>query len=42
MKTIRAFVKSVFTAVLWAVVGAVALVNHGHLTRQTTLRRRVA
>jgi hypothetical protein len=30
----------VFSAVLWAVVGAVALVNHGHLTRQTTLRRR--
>jgi membrane protease YdiL (CAAX protease family) len=33
----------VFTAVLWAVVGAVALVNHGHLTRQPPLsRRRVA
>jgi membrane protease YdiL (CAAX protease family) len=33
----------VFTAVLWAVVGAVALVNHGHFTRQPPLsRRRVA
>ena len=33
----------VFTAVLWAVVGAVALVNHRHLTRQPPLsRRRVA
>jgi len=32
----------VFAAVLWAVVGVVALANHGHLTRQTTIRRRVA
>ena len=31
----------VFAAVLWAVVGAVAVANHGHLTRQPTLRRRV-
>ena len=29
-------------AVLWAIVGAVALANHGHLTRQPPLRRRVA
>jgi membrane protease YdiL (CAAX protease family) len=27
---------------LWVVVGAVALANHGHLTRQPPLRRRVA
>jgi membrane protease YdiL (CAAX protease family) len=35
----------VFGAVLWVVVGAVALANHGHLTRvprQPPLRRRVA
>jgi membrane protease YdiL (CAAX protease family) len=32
----------VFTAALWVVVGAVALVNGGHLTRQSSLRRRVA
>jgi membrane protease YdiL (CAAX protease family) len=32
----------VFTAVLWAVVGVVALANHGHLTRQPLLRRHVA
>jgi membrane protease YdiL (CAAX protease family) len=32
----------IFTAVLWAVVGAVAVANHGHLTRQPPLRRRVA
>jgi membrane protease YdiL (CAAX protease family) len=31
----------VFGAVLWVVVGAVALANHGHLTRQPPLRRRV-
>jgi uncharacterized protein len=29
-------------AVLWVIVGAVALANHGHLTRQPPLRRRVA
>jgi membrane protease YdiL (CAAX protease family) len=29
-------------AVLWVVVGAVALANHGHLTRQPPLRGRVA
>jgi hypothetical protein len=28
----------VFGAVLWAVVGAVALANNGHLTRQPPLR----
>jgi hypothetical protein len=27
-----------WAAVLWALVGAVALVNHGHLTRQPPLR----
>jgi uncharacterized protein len=35
----------IFGAALWAVVGAVALANHGHLTRvprQPPLRRRVA
>jgi uncharacterized protein len=32
----------VVTAALWVVVGAVALVNGGHLTRQPPLRRRVA
>jgi membrane protease YdiL (CAAX protease family) len=32
----------VFTAVLWVVVGLVALANHGHLSRQPPLRRRVA
>ena len=32
----------VVTAALWVVVGAVALANHGHLTRQPPLRRRVA
>jgi membrane protease YdiL (CAAX protease family) len=32
----------VFTALLWAVVAAVALANHGHLTRQPPLRGRVA
>jgi hypothetical protein len=31
-----------FTAVLWAVVGAVALANHRHLSRQPPLRRQVA
>ncbi|HET7270987.1 MAG TPA: CPBP family intramembrane glutamic endopeptidase [Rubrobacter sp.] len=31
----------VFTAVLWAIVGGVAVANHGHLSRQP-LRRRVA
>jgi hypothetical protein len=30
----------VFGAVLWAVVGAVTVANHGHLTRQPPLRRR--
>jgi hypothetical protein len=29
-------------AVLWVVVGALALANHGHLTRQPPLRGRVA
>ena len=32
----------VWAAALWAVVGAVAVANHGHLTRQPPLRRRVA
>jgi membrane protease YdiL (CAAX protease family) len=32
----------VFTAVLWVVVGLVAVANGGHLTRQPSLRRRVA
>jgi membrane protease YdiL (CAAX protease family) len=32
----------VFTAVLWVVVGLVAVANGGHLTRQPPLRRRVA
>jgi membrane protease YdiL (CAAX protease family) len=32
----------VFGAVLWVVVGAVALANHGHLSRQSPLRGRVA
>jgi hypothetical protein len=32
----------VLTAALWVVVGAVALANGGHLTRQPSLRRRVA
>ena len=32
----------VFAAVLWAVVGVVALANGGHLTQQPPLRRRVA
>ena len=32
----------VLTAALWVVVGAVALANGGHLTRQLPLRRRVA
>jgi hypothetical protein len=27
---------------LWMVIAVVALVNHGHLTRQPPLRRRVA
>jgi membrane protease YdiL (CAAX protease family) len=31
-----------WAAVLWAIVGVVALANHGHLTRQPPLRRRVA
>jgi membrane protease YdiL (CAAX protease family) len=31
-----------YTAVLWIVVGAIALANHGHLTRQPPLRGRVA
>jgi membrane protease YdiL (CAAX protease family) len=31
----------VFTAALWVVVGAVALANGGHLTRQPPLRRRL-
>jgi uncharacterized protein len=31
-----------FGALLWVVVGAVALANHRHLTRQPPLRRRVA
>jgi uncharacterized protein len=31
-----------YTAVLWVVVGAVAVANHGHLSRQPPLRRRVA
>jgi hypothetical protein len=31
-----------FTAALWVVVGAVALANSGHLSRQPPLRRRVA
>jgi uncharacterized protein len=30
-----------WAAVLWVVVGAVALANHGHLSRQQPLRRRV-
>ena len=30
----------VFGAVLWVVVGAIALANHGHLSRQPQLRRR--
>jgi len=32
----------VFGAVVWVVVGAVAMANHGHLSRQPPLRRRVA
>jgi hypothetical protein len=32
----------VLAAALWVVVGAVALANHGHLTRRPTLRRRMA
>jgi membrane protease YdiL (CAAX protease family) len=32
----------VWAAVLWAIVGAVALANHGHLTRRPPLRRRAA
>ena len=32
----------VFTAALWVVIGAIALVNHGHLSRQPPLRGRVA
>jgi membrane protease YdiL (CAAX protease family) len=32
----------VFGAVLWVVVGAVALANHGHLSRQSPLRGRLA
>jgi CAAX protease family protein len=32
----------VLAAALWVVVGAVALANHGHLTRQPPLRRRMA
>jgi membrane protease YdiL (CAAX protease family) len=32
----------VFAAALWVVVGAVAVANHGHLTRQQPLRGRVA
>jgi uncharacterized protein len=32
----------VLTTVLWVVVGAVALANHGHLSRQPQFRRRVA
>ena len=32
----------VLTAALWVVVAVVALANHGHLTRQPPLRRRVA
>jgi membrane protease YdiL (CAAX protease family) len=32
----------VFAAVLWAVVGVVALANHGHLKQQRPLRRQVA
>ena len=32
----------VFGTVLWVVVGAVALANHGHLKRQQPLRGRVA
>ena len=32
----------VFTAALWVVVGAVVVVNGGHLTRQPPLRKRVA
>jgi uncharacterized protein len=31
-----------YTAVLWVVVEAVAVANHGHLSRQPPLRRRVA
>jgi hypothetical protein len=30
-----------FGALLWVVVGAVALANHGHLSRQPPLRGRV-
>jgi hypothetical protein len=32
----------VWAAVLWVVVGAVAVANGGHLSRQPPLRRRVA
>jgi membrane protease YdiL (CAAX protease family) len=32
----------VLVAVLWVVIGAIALANHGHLTREPPLRRRVA
>ena len=32
----------VFGAVLWVLVGAVSFANHGHLSRQPPLRRRVA
>ena len=32
----------VWAAALWVIVGAVAVVNHGHLSRQTPLRRRAA
>ena len=32
----------VWATVLWIVVGAVAVANHGHLTRQPQLRKRVA
>jgi membrane protease YdiL (CAAX protease family) len=32
----------VFTAALWVIIGAIALANHGHLSRQQSPRRRVA
>jgi hypothetical protein len=32
----------VFTVVLWVIVGAVALANHGYLTRLPQLMRRVS
>ena len=32
----------VFGAVLWVIIGVIAFANHGHLSRQPPLQRRVA